>query len=86
MSLFDRKSQKLSYSLGTTGRLALLLCTIFIMFGSFTHWFLRGALFESAKQKYDDDYHQSMIFFCLIAVGTGTTGIKVVDRTEDRDP
>jgi hypothetical protein len=86
MPLLDRKSKKLSYSLGGTGRLALLICTLFIMSGSLMHWFFRGAVFDSAKQNYDDDYHQSMIFFGLIAVGTGLSGIKITDRTEDRDP
>jgi hypothetical protein len=86
MSLLERKSQKLSYSLGGTGRLALLICTLLIMSGSFMHWFFRGAVFDSAKQQYDDDYHQSMIFFGLIAVGTGLSGIKITHCPEDRDP
>jgi hypothetical protein len=83
MPLFDRKSKKLAYSLGCMGQLSLMLFTFLILSNSFVHWFFRGAVFESAKQRYDDEHNRSMMILCLGAVGTGLTGIKIIDRTED---
>jgi hypothetical protein len=85
MPLLDRKSQKFSYSLGTTGRLYLLVCTSLIVFTSFGYWFLRGAVFESAKKEYDDGYKWSIVCLCILAGGAGVSGIKIIDRSDDRD-
>jgi hypothetical protein len=85
MSLLDRKSQKLSYSIGTTDRLFILVCTILIVFTSFGHWFLRGAVFESAKKEYDDGYKWSIICLCILAGGAGVSRIKIIDRADDLD-
>jgi hypothetical protein len=86
MPLFDRKSQKFSYSLGTAGRLYVLICMSLIVVTSFGHWFFRGAAFESAKKELDDGYKRSIICLCVLAVGAGLTGIKIIDRIDDRDP
>jgi predicted permease len=86
MPLFNRKSQKLSYFLDSTGRNSILACVALMMVFSFVHWFFRGALFESAKPEYDNTYKWSIIWVSLLAVVTALTGIKITDRTEDRDP
>ncbi len=83
MKLFDRKSQKIVYSMTSTCKLSFIICTLLIMFGSFTNWFFRGAVVESAKQEYDNDYQEGIAWVCLLGVGAALTGLKVVDRTEE---
>jgi hypothetical protein len=86
MPLLDRKSQKLSYSLGTTGRLYILVCASLIVFTSLGYWLLRGATFESAKKELDDGYKWSIVCLSILAGGTGVSGIKIIDRSDERDP
>jgi hypothetical protein len=86
MSLFDRKSKKISYSITSTCKLSFIICPLLIVYGSFTHWFFRGAVLDSAKQEYDNGCKQGIAWVCLLAVGAGLTGLKITDRTDDRDP
>lgn len=86
MPLLDRNPQKLSYSLGSTGRLYILVCMSLIAFTSFGQWLFGGAVFESAKKESNDGYKWSIICLSMGAIGAGLTGLKFVDRTEDRNP
>jgi hypothetical protein len=85
MSLLDRKSQKLSYSLGTTAKLWITVLTSLVLFQILVGWFFRGAALPSAREESDRAFPWTMLCVGFAVGGAALTGIRVVDRPEDRD-
>ncbi len=85
MPLFDRKSQRLSYSLSKTAKLWILVITSLFLMGTFIGWFFQGAMFVPARERMNRDFPWNLLYLGFAVGGATLTGVRITDRTEDRD-
>jgi hypothetical protein len=85
MPLLDRKSQKLSFSLGRTAKLWIIVLSSLVLFLTPVWCFFRGAAFPSAREKSDRAFPWTMLYVGFAVGGAALTGIRIIERPEDRD-
>jgi hypothetical protein len=85
MPLFDRKPKKISYSLSRTAKQWIIVFTSLVLFLGFVSWFLQPVR-SSIREKMDFPSFLSFLLGLGLIVGCAAlNGIRVTDRTDDRD-